>query len=297
MLHVFGAPLLFIKKVRIWIFLLYVPFHLTNSIIFPIDIFPWMTIAATTLFFEPDWPKRIVVWISDRFRHADTVLSNINEKTEVMHQPHRLDSMLILFFALWLFLQAIIPLRPLLYPGPADWTSEGYRFSWRMMLAQKNCTVFMFVLTDPHLQFVLIPDPYSLIAPRKRELICREHDYILQFAHQLRDRYVHMLKLPPETRVQAAIMKSLNFRAASLYTDPLMDLGKEKMSLKHYSWILAKQKLNPLPPPFKDFTKNPEVLALDDLFQLPNIQNDYDCQPLTAFNEKEGRGVYCKRKP
>lgn len=34
-------------------------FHFLNSRFFEIGIFPWMMIVATTIFFEPDWPRRM----------------------------------------------------------------------------------------------------------------------------------------------------------------------------------------------------------------------------------------------
>ena len=59
-LHVLGAPLLFFKKTRLPIFIIYILFHISNHHTFDIGIFPWMTIAATTLFFNPGWPR---VWL------------------------------------------------------------------------------------------------------------------------------------------------------------------------------------------------------------------------------------------
>ncbi len=35
-------------------------FHFMNSRLFNIGMFPWMMIVATTIFFDPDWPRRIV---------------------------------------------------------------------------------------------------------------------------------------------------------------------------------------------------------------------------------------------
>jgi len=32
----------------------------SNAQIFPLDIFPWLAIAATTLFLSPSWPRQII---------------------------------------------------------------------------------------------------------------------------------------------------------------------------------------------------------------------------------------------
>lgn len=56
-LHVAGAPLLLFRRTRIWAFALYCVFHVSNHVLFNIGIFPWLTIAGTTIFFAPDWPR------------------------------------------------------------------------------------------------------------------------------------------------------------------------------------------------------------------------------------------------
>ncbi|MBO6783552.1 MAG: HTTM domain-containing protein [Alphaproteobacteria bacterium] len=57
-LHILGAPLLLWRRTRLAVFVLYVLFHISNHVFFNIGIFPWLTIAGTTIFFPPDWPRR-----------------------------------------------------------------------------------------------------------------------------------------------------------------------------------------------------------------------------------------------
>ena len=52
------VPLLLWPRTRPIAFLVSLIFHLTNAALFDIGIFPWFMIAATTLFFEPEWPKQ-----------------------------------------------------------------------------------------------------------------------------------------------------------------------------------------------------------------------------------------------
>ena len=56
------VPLLLWRKTRWFAFVFAVAFHLTNARIFTIGIFPWFMIAATALFFPPDWPRRAAEW-------------------------------------------------------------------------------------------------------------------------------------------------------------------------------------------------------------------------------------------
>ena len=59
LLHVIGAPLLLYKRTRLAVMILYCSFHLMNHFLFNIGIFPWLTFAATFVFFDPDWPKQL----------------------------------------------------------------------------------------------------------------------------------------------------------------------------------------------------------------------------------------------
>jgi hypothetical protein len=59
-LHIVGAPLLLVKATRGWVMVIYFAFHLMNHFLFNIGIFPWVAMAGTLLFLEPDWPKRLV---------------------------------------------------------------------------------------------------------------------------------------------------------------------------------------------------------------------------------------------
>ena len=61
-LHILGAPLLLWRRTRLPVFMLYVCFHVSNHIFFNIGIFPWLTIAGTTIFFAPDWPRKFEKW-------------------------------------------------------------------------------------------------------------------------------------------------------------------------------------------------------------------------------------------
>ena len=54
------APFLLLwKRTRVFAFLAALHFHFTNARLFDIGIFPWVMIAATIVFFPPDWPRRV----------------------------------------------------------------------------------------------------------------------------------------------------------------------------------------------------------------------------------------------
>lgn len=63
-----SAPLLLLwSRTRLPAFIAIVGFHLMNSGLFTIGIFPWLMMAGTLLFFPPDWPRRM--WRDLRQEH------------------------------------------------------------------------------------------------------------------------------------------------------------------------------------------------------------------------------------
>jgi vitamin K-dependent gamma-carboxylase len=48
------------RRTRVFAYIAAMLFHFMNSRLFFIGIFPWMMIAVTAVFFEPDWPRRML---------------------------------------------------------------------------------------------------------------------------------------------------------------------------------------------------------------------------------------------
>ncbi len=61
-IHIIGAPLLLFRRTRGWTMVIYFAFHLANHFLFQIGIFPWVAMAGTLMFLEPDWPRRALRW-------------------------------------------------------------------------------------------------------------------------------------------------------------------------------------------------------------------------------------------
>jgi hypothetical protein len=62
-IHIIGAPLLLFRRTRGWTMAIYFAFHLANHFLFRIGIFPWVAMAVTLMFLEPDWPRRAWRWV------------------------------------------------------------------------------------------------------------------------------------------------------------------------------------------------------------------------------------------
>ena len=60
LLDLLAVPLLLWRRTRLLTFVALILFHINNAYMFSIGIFPWLMIAATTIYFDPAWPK--LVW-------------------------------------------------------------------------------------------------------------------------------------------------------------------------------------------------------------------------------------------
>ncbi len=240
-LHILGAPLLLWRKTRLGVFFLYVGFHLCNAYLFSIGIFPWVTIAATLMFFEPDWPRRVARWLR---RLATGRGVGVNAAALGAYQP-RLDEsyhagtrtrLLLAALGAFLLFQALFPLRHYLYPGDVAWTEEGHRFAWRMKLRDKDADA-LFVVRDPDTGRQWIIRNASYLDPRQRRKMATRPDMILQFAHHVAAVSQREWGVD-EPEVYAEVRCSLNGRPYALLIDPERDLMTIERNLQPAGWIL-----------------------------------------------------------
>src|SRR5690606_21796925 len=116
------VPMMIIKKTRLLGFMLSLCFHLSNVVMFGLATFPWFSLLLTSLFFDPSWPRKILLF-------SRYVVSNTEGP-----KGARLMSLLLSLIGLYIIIHLFLPLRHWLYPGVTSWTEEGHMFSWRMML-------------------------------------------------------------------------------------------------------------------------------------------------------------------
>ena len=224
-LHLLGAPLLFFKKTRLAVFCLYALFHLSNAAIFSIGIFPWMTLCATTLFFAPHWPRRWLELVTGKFQPGP--------RQERIELP--LEKTLLVLFGIFLVYNILMPMRPLIYPGPVAWTEEGHRFSWRMKLRDKEGRVKFRVL-DPDTGKSWQVNPAIWLTRRQFEKMPTRPDMILQFAHHLDKVWQEKYRVSDPV-VTVLAMSSLNLRELAILIDPERDLSVIVRNLEPADWI------------------------------------------------------------
>ncbi|MEM6337134.1 MAG: HTTM domain-containing protein [Bacteroidota bacterium] len=158
------VPALLWKRTRVLAFFAAVGFHLTNAVIFEIGIFPWFGLAATALFFPPDWPRRFVGWaggLVGRIPATPSVGANGRGRFSPMYRRA-----ILAFVLAWGVVQVGLPLRHWMYPGSPSWTEEGHNWAWHMKLRSKKATATFYgtgypVRPDRDHRSDPLPDPVA----------------------------------------------------------------------------------------------------------------------------------------
>lgn len=224
------VPLLMWRRTRLVAFVLVIAFNLTNAMLFEIGVFPWMMIAASLLFFPPDWPRLLLRG------------SPATGKRLIPAGPVHLGPAGKAAFAagcIFLAWQLLMPFRHVLYPGDVAWTEEGHRFSWRMKLRDKQSET-SFEVTDPAIRETWEIVPGEFLTARQEAVMSGHPDMIHQFARHVARQYRQDYGMNVEVRVKASA--SLNGRKAAVLIDPAVNLAAEERNFRPKRWI------TPVPP-------------------------------------------------
>ena len=243
-LHLIGAPLLLSRRYRLWALAAYSVFHTINAFVFNIGIFPWFTLFASLLFFEPDWPKTL--WsklqqryrvIAERFPNRPISYGTVYPATGMSKQQW----LLLVCVCGWLLVQVVVPWRHLALPGEVAWNESGHRFSWRMMLRSKRGDAVFNVKSASGREWEVKPAK-ELNAKQYRKMVCIP-DMLWQFAQHIERTELAAGRGPVE--VYASVHCSLNDRKRARMVDPSVDLTAISRTEPVDNWLL------PLSEPLK----------------------------------------------
>ncbi len=231
-LHVLGAPLLLWRRTRLATFLVYCCFHSANAAFFNIGIFPWLTIAATTIFFAPDWPRGVARWLHGRVEDLSALPATTVTQASC---PVRLIPMAALVAMVgWVCVQVALPLRAAVFPTEVRWSGDGHRFSWRMRIYDRRAEGVFYVVSGDQVWAV---DPTEYLSARQAGKMLVRSDMIHQFAAHLEEVWRNAGH--GDVEVRAEIWKSLNGRPEQLFVDPEVDLTAVDLAYaRSDDWVL-----------------------------------------------------------
>lgn len=216
------VPLLLIKRTRKWAFFASIFFHLFNSIVFQIGIFPYMSLAFSLFFFEPKTIRNLFLKRKELYTANEIVVPSYRKP-------------LLILGGLYFTIQILLPLRHWVIKDNVLWTEEGHRLSWRMMLRGKSGVISFKLVnkTTGRTHYVNLKD---YLSPKQRRIVATKPDVIWQFVQHLKREYQEKGE---EISVYATSSKvSVNNSEWMSFVKPDVDLATVSWDyFKHADWI------------------------------------------------------------
>ena len=231
-------------------------FHVTTGLLFRIGIFPIVMIAATLVFFPPDWPRRILRHAGTRAPAAatregdpwptapattdasaaphDEGSPDIRQRTSAGGGSSRRWKWALAALALVAVIQVALPLRHVAYPGNVRWTEEGYLLAWRVMITEKAGQVDFRVRDPGGAEWQVGPE--LVLTDWQATQATIRPDLIVATAHLIADHYRAAGR--GEVEVRADAFASFNGRPHQRLVDPTVDLAAERRNLAPKSYLL-----------------------------------------------------------
>ncbi|MCH2045781.1 MAG: HTTM domain-containing protein [Saprospiraceae bacterium] len=220
--------LLWMNRTRFVAYLLLLFFHILTGLLFDIGLFPPLMILTTLLFFPPE-----------KFK---SLFDKVSSTKNAVIQGYRVSKLGLVFIILFFSVQIVLPIRHhFLYSGNILWTEEGYRWSWRVMLVEKEGFCTFYVEDKDSAQFWEVNNKEFLTGFQIKRMSVRP-DFIRQFSHYLAKHYQQKYKLKTQPKVRVDAHLTLNGRMSQRLIDPNVDLASKRASIWQADWIL----------PFKD---------------------------------------------
>jgi hypothetical protein len=217
------VPLLLWKKTRWLAVIASVFFHVFNSVVFQIGIFPYLALSFLLFFFSTEVLHKRFLWKKSYYVAAEVLVPKTKK-------------LIVFSGTIFLLAMLLLPLRHWIIEDDVLWTEEGHRLSWRMMLRSRvGSGTFYIVEKDTGKKTAVQLEDY--LSLKQQRSVQSKPDFIWQFAQELEEIYAEEGK---EIEVYADLKVSINGRIRKQFTDPTVDLTQEEWShFKHHKWILA----------------------------------------------------------
>ena len=215
-------PLLLFKPTRKGAFIISIFFHLFNSVIFQIGIFPYMSLAFSLFFFEPKT-------IHELFLRKKAFY----DKNEITIPKQSL--LIISVFVIYFCVQISLPLRHHFIKDNVLWTEEGHRLSWRMMLRTKHGYA-SYKVVDKKSGSEIPIDLKNYLTEKQIRGVNTKPDMIWQFSQHLKK---HLERNGQNVSIFADVNISVNGKPYKALINSEVDLANTNWNaFKHSDWIL-----------------------------------------------------------
>ncbi|WP_298541910.1 HTTM domain-containing protein [uncultured Aquimarina sp.] len=202
-------PLLLWRRTRLTAFIISIFFHLFNSIVFQIGIFPYLSLAFTVFFFSKERMHRMFMPKKEFYTTNELIIPSYRK-------------FLIPALTIWFVIQLALPIRHWFIPGDVLWTEEGHKLSWRMMLRGRSGFTNFYVEDKDNPGKRQKTDKNQYLSKKQRRLVNTKPDAIWQFAQFLKEE---QLKEGRNIAVYVRSNVSVNGKKSKVLIDPDTDLA------------------------------------------------------------------------
>jgi hypothetical protein len=216
-------------------------FHAMTAWLFPvIGVFPWVMMCSAAIFLPPVSHGRVIALAAGLpafFRRNPGSAGDRGGDAPRGSAEVTLPGLrpMPAWIAIFLAVQALLPLRHLLHPGELFWTERGYRFSWRVMLMEKAGHA-TFLVTDPSTGGRSEVSNCDYLTPFQEKMMATQPDMILDFARHIAEDYARKGIRDPEVRVHSYV--TLNGRGSRLYVDSTVNLARIPAGEELHPWLV-----------------------------------------------------------
>nr|WP_042245639.1 HTTM domain-containing protein [Nonlabens ulvanivorans] len=216
------VPLLLWKRTRMIAVIASFFFHIFNSIIFKIGIFPYLALAFLVFFFKPKTiQKRFLK--KKQFYDGDEIIVPSYKKSTIAVTTG------------FLVIMILLPLRHWVINDDVLWTEEGHRLSWRMMLRNRRGFTTYYVENKKTGSRKAI-NYNDYLTTKQSYSVQTKPDFMWQFAQKLKE--FHAME-GEDVAVFIDAKVSINGRPLQQFTDKEIDVAAQEWShWSHHEWIL-----------------------------------------------------------
>jgi hypothetical protein len=248
------AWLLLWRKTRPFAFALVLVFHALTRSLFPIGMFPVIMVLGALVFFSPGWPRTLIAGArraligivpalrggamskGARPRALEGPPAAVTARPALRARPPRAHVFAIAAALVYCAAHVAMPLRHFVYGGSVLWHEQGMRWSWRVMVREKNGSI-TFLVRDKRTGKEWHVSPRRYLTRLQEREMSGQPDLILQLAHHIEREFTLRAGGPVEVRVQALV--SLNGRRIRHLIDPAIDLAAIRDGVAPAQWITA----------------------------------------------------------
>ena len=221
-------PFLFFKRTRVAAIILSLIFHLFNSAVFQVGVFPYFALAVAIFFFDVD--KIRTFFLRKKHKFEIKPQGTVGE-----------NSWITPLFIVYFIVQLALPLRHHFIPGNVLWDEAGHRLSWRMMLRSKygHCTYRVY--TADNKERLIYPSQF--LARHQVHDAASKPDMLFRSIAYLKEHLAEQNITP--TAIYCDCKLSVNGRPSSTFVDPEFNMLEAEWSyFGKQDWIAVEPDLS-----------------------------------------------------